>query len=97
MEMNINIYDPNDPAFVNRCYITSNTFPYDLTQKYRYEILFQRKAIIPSTDDINNNTCVIYNIDNLLQKIILKCLLQSNENNNFFYYIQESLSLNNTI
>ena len=36
----INIYDPNDKAFTDPCFISKN-FDFDLTQKYRRKNLYQ--------------------------------------------------------
>ena len=40
----INIYDPNDKAFTDPCFISKN-FDFDLTQKYRRKNLYQRYKI----------------------------------------------------
>ncbi|MCQ2815962.1 MAG: hypothetical protein MJ252_01730, partial [archaeon] len=37
----IDLYDPYDPAFVDKCFITPDPFEFDITQKFRKNVLFQ--------------------------------------------------------
>ena len=46
----IDIYNPNDKAFKDSCFISKN-FDYDLTQKFRKNNLFQHKTFVGLNDE----------------------------------------------
>ena len=62
---NIDIYDSNNTAYYNSCYITKG-FNYDLTQKYRRMEIFENKTLV--SDD-----CRYVTIDLEMNKIKMFC------------------------
>ena len=61
----IDIYDENHKAFTEPCFISEN-FPFDLTQKYRKNNVFQKKSLSISS-------CTYYGLDINANKVIFNC------------------------
>ena len=61
----IDIYDENHKAFTEPCFI-SESFPFDLTQKYRKNNIFQKKSL-------SSPNCTYYDLDINANKVIFKC------------------------
>ena len=61
----INIYDPNDKAFTDPCFISKN-FDYDLTQKYRRKNLYQGYKI-------TSDACIYVKYDLTTNRIEFNC------------------------
>ena len=63
----IDIYNPNDSAFQDDCFVSSN-FDYDLTQEYRRQLLFQNLSIVPSSSD-----CTYKGVNVETNKLLFSC------------------------
>ena len=84
----INIYNVNDNAFTQLCYITPSEFDYDLTQKYRYNYLYQQETLSIG----NNDTCTLDRIDSDSNKVVLKCLMDFSIDGNYYTLVPQRLS-----
>ena len=78
-QANIDIYNPNDKAFRESCYIT-NGFDYDLTQKFRKKEIYENKTFV-------SNDCEYIGIDTTYEKV--KMLCQYKESFNYLYKVIE--------
>ena len=88
----INIYNVNDVAFTQLCYITPSEFDYDLTQKYRYNYLYQHETLSIG----NNDTCTLDRIDVDSNKVVLKCKIDFSIDGNYYTLVPQELNNYNT-
>ena len=88
----INIYNVNDVAFTQLCYITPSEFDYDLTQKYRYNYLYQQETLSIG----NNDTCTLDRIDVDSNKVVLKCKIDFSIEGNYYTLVPQELNNYNT-
>ena len=65
IDKNIDIYNENDPAFTDPCFI-SEKFEFDLTQKYRKNKVFQKQSY-------SNPKCIYQKFDPMMYKMEFTC------------------------
>ena len=91
---NIKIYDKNDKAFVDPCFLSEN-FDYDLTQKYRKNNIFQKI-------NYGNNACKYIKFDYKYKSLEFNCTnftyinntYINNNNKDTLYYGMLEFNLN---
>ena len=75
LDKNIDIYNENDPAFNDPCFI-SEKFEFDLTQKYRKNKVFQKQSY-------SNPKCIYQKFDPMISKMKFTCQgIEGTENDN---------------
>ena len=80
---NIKIYDKNDKAFVDPCFLSEN-FDYDLTQKYRKNNIFQKI-------NYGNNACKYIKFDYKYKSLEFNCTNFTYINNTYINNNKDTL------
>ena len=80
---NIDIYNPYDEAFLEKCFITHN-FDFDFTQKYRRTKIYENKTI---RDEKKN--CDYNGINDKEKKVVLNCKFEKNYSYTFDLHDEE--------